>query len=982
MKRTQIFIASLFLCVCFSSFMIFIPNEEEKAMLWAQDKICDMSMDEMIGQLFMIRGHSDLGDDHVKEVKRQIKEYKVGGICFFQGTPEKQAKLTNEYQKLSDIPLMIGMDAEWGLGMRMKKETISFPKNLTLGAIKHTDNIFNMGKEMGRQLKRLGVHINFAPVVDVNNNAANPVIHNRSFGEDIFNVTSKSYAIMLGMQDEGVLACAKHFPGHGDTNLDSHLDLPVIEHSRQRIDSLELMPFKALSQLGIQSVMTAHLHVPSIDDEKNRPTSLSKKAIRDILIDELKFEGLIFTDALEMKGVSKHFASGQAEVEALKAGNDVLLLPINIDLAFKKIKSAIQSGELDSTDIANKAKKILKYKFLAGLDQTPEIKDIDNLSDDLNSKDALALKSNLYKEAVTLLKNSNVSLPLRELKNLKIGSVSLGSKEVSAFQKRLLSYANVENLATGESISAQQQSTIKNRMALKDVVIISLHDMNIYAKKNYGLSQDQLDLIFELNSQNKVVLVNFGSPYALKYFEGVPNIIQAYEEDEICQDVTAQTIMGANAFRGLLPVTVSQDFTYRKGSITADLGRLKYGIPEAVGLSSDSLKMIKEIVDEMIKEKAAPGCQILAIKDGQVVYDEVFGYHTYNKKKKVQHNHVYDVASVTKILATTISLMKLEEEGLLNAEGTIDQYLPTLDTCNKGDLIIKDVLAHHAKLPGWIAFYENTIEEVSKKKSKPSEEYYRPEKSDSFCIEVVDDLFLRCDYRDSIYERIYACDLRDNDKYRYSDLGFYLFHQMIPKLSGLTLNTYAHNAFYKSLGLEHTCFNPSTKLDMETIVPSEDDDYFRNQIVHGYVHDMGAAMLGGVAGHAGLFSNSKDLGVLMQMLLNGGQYGGEKYLDEYTIRKYTSRHHKSTRRGLGFDMKELDEEKTMNMSELASPSTFGHLGFTGTATFCDPEHNLIYIFLSNRTFPTMNNKKFSRNEYRPRIQSVFYQAMEEKTHSS
>ena len=967
-------IISIFLITSFSSPEY--PPLEQLAKEWAEEKLSDMSMDEMIGQLFMIRAHSDLGDEHIKSVKDQIKKYHVGGLCFFQGTPTKQAELTNKYQSLSNIPLLISIDGEWGLGMRFKESSISFPRQLTLGAIKNNDIIYDMGKEIAQHMKRIGIHINFAPVVDVNNNASNPVIHNRSFGEDIYNVSAKSYAYMKGMQDGGLIACAKHFPGHGDTAVDSHYDLPVINHSRKRIDSLELMPFKTIIQNGIKSVMSAHLQIPSLDDRPNRPASLSKNILTDILKNELKFEGLVFTDAMEMKGVAKHFPAGQAAVEALLAGNDIVLLPPDMDKAFKGVQDAVAKGQIDSMMVVEKVKKVLYHKYLIGLDKSPSVKNISSISEDINNNEALVLKTRLYEEAITLVKNDGLELPLIQLNDKKIAVLSLGTDKVTTFQNRLSSYADVEKITAGKTISEAQQTSIKNKLANYDHIIISLHDLSIRENKKYGLSQSQLDLIFKLNSQIDVTIVNFGSPYLLKYFENVPNLIQAYEEDQICQDVTAQTIMGGNAFRGFLPVTVGTNFPFRHSIIKPSLGRLRYGLPEQVGMSSDSLKQIEDIVNEMINEKAAPGCQIMAIKDGQVVYEQAFGYHTYNKKKKVQLDHIYDVASVTKILATTISLMRLDDLGTISLDQRVDHYLPEIDTCNKGDLILYDVLAHHASLPGWIPFYKSTIEE-KKKKTLPSEKYYRETYSDSFCLEVIKDMYLRCDYQDSIYSRIYACGLRDKNNYKYSDLGFYLFHQIVHRMSGRRLDYYANENFYNTLGLRKTGFNPLQHHAKELIAPSEDDTYFRNTVVQGNVHDMGAAMLGGVSGHAGLFSTAGELGVIMQMLMNGGTYGGSQFLDSHTIRKYTTRHPRSTRRGLGFDMKELNPDKTMNMSELASSSTFGHLGFTGCAIFADPETNLIYVFLSNRTFPTMNNYKFSKNEYRPRIQSVFYKALQQ-----
>lgn len=942
---------------------------------WAASEVSKMTLDEKIGQLFMIRAHSDLGPDHIKEVEKQIKNYHVGGLCFFQGTPKKQAELTQRYQNLSKRPLMVAVDAEWGLGMRFTKkgDAISFPKQLTLGAIEDNNLIYEMGVEIAQQLKMIGAHINFAPVVDVNNNPANPVIHNRSFGEDMYNVATKAYAYMKGMQDSGILACAKHFPGHGDTDSDSHYDLPIIPHSLERIQSLEMMPFRVMAQLGVGSMMTAHLQVNSIDDRHNRPTSLSHIAIKKMLIGDLGFEGLIFTDGLEMKGVADHFAPGDMEIEALLAGNDVLLLPINIEVAFVKIKNAIVEGLINEAEIDQKVAKIMKAKHKLGLQNKPIIPNISAIPKNVNNNNALALKAKLYKKAITLVKDEEDLLPLRNYSNKRIATLAIGPKTLSPFQNRVSDYSPATHFNLKKTFSESEKQNILKKLSLFDLVLVNLHDLSIYASKEYGINSELLNLLFAIKAQNKLILTVHGTPYCLKFLNTFPQIIMAYENDDIMQDQVAQAIFGAIPFEGQLPVSVS-DFKYKTGKRKASLSRLSYCLPEEVGINSDSLLLIDTIVQEMMDKKAAPGCQILAVKDGKVFFEKSYGYHTYDKKTKLESDHILDVASVTKILATTISMMKLHDEGKINIYNPIKSYISETDTCNKGDLIIEDVLAHQARLPAWIPFYANTVEK-KKKVTIPLKKYYRAVSTDSFNIEVAKDMYLRSDFKDSIYSRIYACGLETTDRYKYSDLGFYMFKEIVERKSNQSFDAYCESAFYNPLGLKHTCFNPYKFGGTYTVVPSEDDSYFRNQVINGYVHDMGAAMLGGVSGHAGLFSNTSNLAVLMQMLLNGGHYGGVQYIKPETVQKFTSRYSKSTRRGLGFDMKETDKNKKLNMSELASDSTFGHLGFTGASIFADPENNFIYIFLSNRTFPTMENRVFGKKNYRPRVQSAFYSAM-------
>ncbi len=966
--------------VCLISFMIFgyLAKAQEirstnPSDIWASEMMQKMTLDEKIGQIFMLRAHSNLGKEHEKKLTQEIEKYHPGGLCFFQGDAKTQATLTNSYQSKSKIPLLIAMDAEWGLGMRFPKTSISFPRQLTLGAITDNDLVYEMGKNVAKHLKRIGVNLNFAPVVDINNNPSNPVINNRSFGEDMFNVSSKSYAYMKGLQENGVLACAKHFPGHGDTNVDSHLDLPVLTFDRNRLDSLELKPFRVLSELNVGSIMTAHLHVPSIDNRPNRPISLSANGIQQILRKDIGFKGLVITDALEMQGVAKNFKKGEMAVEAFIAGNDILLMPIDFKIAFEAIKEAIENGKITEERLNTSVLNILKHKFQYNIHKNQKVINISSVMDDINDKNGIALNETLYENALTLVHNQSQNIPVKQLLDKKYASISLGSNTITAFQSRLKSYTEVASFNLPKDFSNDAKRKMVDKLEAYEMVFVSLHDMSKYESKGFGITQQQKLLIYELSTRTNVVLTLFGSPYALRYFSTIPTIMVAYEENEIVQDKAAQAYFGAFSIKGKLPVTAHEQFPYGSQIITPNLQRLRYGIPESVGMNSDTLSKIDGVIQEMLDKKAAPGCQILIAKDGKIVFQKAYGYHDYDKKVKVSNEHLYDVASVTKILASTISLMALHDKGLFNRKAPLSSYLPELKSSNKGNLIGDEVLSHHSRLAGWIPFYKKTL--TDDKKPNISDKYYRSTSNDSFNIKVCDDLYLRFDYRDSIFQRIADSELRDKREYKYSDLGFYLFQKIIEKTSEFTLDKYARWKFYKPLNLSRTLFNPLTKFSIDEIVPSEKDEYFRDTKVQGYVHDMGAAMLGGVAGHAGLFSTSQDLAVLMQMLINGGSYGGYQYLKPETIQIFTRRYGSSTRRGLGFDMKEMNSKKTLNMAEEASNQTFGHLGFTGAAVFADPEEDLIYIFLSNRTFPTMENKTFGRKNYRPRVQSIAYRAI-------
>lgn len=943
---------------------------------WVDSIYNNMTLDEKVGQLFMIRASAKRDEEEAKTVIKNIEKYNVGGICFFQGDPIQLVNLINRYQGKSKLPMLSSIDGEWGLGMRYPKQSISFPRALTLGAIQDNNLVYETGKHIGEHCKRVGLNVNFAPVVDVNNNPQNPVINNRSFGEDKYNVASKGFNFMKGMQEAGVMSCAKHFPGHGDTDTDSHFDLPQINHSIERLDSIELMPFRSLIKQGIGSVMIAHLNIPAIDNRSNRPTTLSKSAVTDLLRNKLTFNGLIFTDAMEMKGVTKHFAPGDADKEAFIAGNDIILLPENLGAGFKSIKKGIEDKSIPLERLENSVKRILRAKFTLGLTNWTNIPH-DDLMDDINSNKSLALKQELYENAITLASDEEDIIPIRKIESIKFSSISIGASRETAFQKHISNFVQCEHNLLARPSTAAKKGIVGNAVRESDYVIVGIHDMSKYASKDFGIDQRNIDFLKALEKDKKLIIVIFGSPYALKYFDDFSNVIVAYESDDMAQEAAVEAIFGSIPIKGKLPITATKKYHYGAGKYRSSLGRLGYSIPERVGMDSKTLAGIDTIIEEMISKKAAPGCQIIAAKDGKIVFQKSYGYFTYDKKRAVKNTDIYDVASVTKTCASTLSLMKLYDENKFDLNAPIDRYIAEADTSNKGDVNVRLALAHHARLAGWIPFYKKTVSD-NKRNPVPLSKYYSKILKPGFSIPVADSLFLRTDYRDSIWSRIYVSELKERQEYKYSDLAFYFMHKTINNLVGEPINSYTEKCFYGPLGLCNTGYLPLQKHDKSNIAPSEMDTYFRRQKIQGHVHDMGAAMLGGVSGHAGLFSNAKEIAIIYQMLLNGGSYGGQQFLDPETIKLFTTRYHESTRRGLGFDMKELKPTKSPNMSELASNSTFGHLGFTGIAAFADPEENLVYVLVSNRTYPDMNNYKFGKGEYRPRVQSQLYKAMGKK----
>lgn len=976
LKRVLILLSIIFVFTAFNN-----PddqsNEEvktEPAFLQVQNNWVDsvfqsLSNEERIAQLFIISAYSNKTQEHINEISAMVKNYNVGGLIFFQGGPFRQTELVNYYQGIAKTPLFIGQDAEWGIGMRLDS-VLDFPRQMMLGAIQNDSLIYAFGKEVAMQCKKVGVHINFAPVVDINNNPMNPVIGSRAFGEDKENVMRKSLMYAKGMEENGILTSAKHFPGHGDTDVDSHYALPVIKHKKRRIQHLELYPYKKLIEKGLTGIMVAHLNIPSLQKDKKRASTLSPEIVHDLLIKKMGFQGLIYTDALNMKGVTNHYPPGRIEIEAIKAGNDVLLFPVNVAVGIDSIKAAIQRGEITMQRINQSCKKILKAKYWAGLNGFEAI-DNASIADRMNTEESQQLKRTLVENALTLVENKNM-VPIERLDTLAIASVSIGASEITEFQKTLKLYAQVDDYQIARDAPLDDFALLKEKLSSYNLIIVGLHDTNEHPKKKYGITKVSLEFMAQLSSEKNVIFNLFANPYSLKYFEHIfpESIIMAYEDDDVIQDLSAQLIFGGIPSLGKLPVTASERFPINKGIVQKKKIRLKYGLPIEVGMNSDSLFVVDSIIGHAIREKATPGSQILCAKNGVVFYQKAFGYHTYDSVKKVKLDDIYDIASITKIAATTIALMKLYDDQLFDPESRLSDIICDLDTTDKRDLYVKDVLAHQSGLKAWIPFYRKTIENDSIYRT-----LYASEQSDSFSIRIHDSLYLFSNYKDSIYKAILDTTLRETNDYLYSDLGFYLLKNGIELLTQRTFSTFVDSIFYHPLGCNTLGFNAKDYYPVSKIVPSEFDTVFRKTIVQGYVHDPGAAMLGGVSGHAGLFSNANDLAKLGQMLLNKGWYGSTEYLQSETVDYFTSCEVcDKNRRALGFDKPELDQEKEGPVFKGISGKSFGHSGFTGTLLWVDPDQKMVYVFLSNRTFPDASNNRLVKENIRTEIMKAFYRA--------
>ncbi|WP_462252594.1 glycoside hydrolase family 3 N-terminal domain-containing protein [Ferruginibacter sp.] len=957
-------------------------SQNSPAQIWADSVYKTLSDEERIAQLMVVRlsaynATTKTAIFYDKQVSDLVKQYNVGGICVFQGSPVKQANIINALQAQAKTPLLMCIDAEWGVGMRMIDSVLPLPRQMMLGAMQDANIVYEYGKIVAEQCKRVGLQVNYAPVVDVNNNPNNPVINDRSFGEDKYKVALFGIQYMKGMQDNGVMACAKHFPGHGDVAVDSHYDLPVINKTMAQLDSLELYPFREIFNAGIGSAMVAHLSIPAIDNTANKPTSISKNNVTDLLRTQLGFQGLTFTDALEMQGVKKYYPDGAASVESLIAGNDMLCLPGDVPLAIAKIKAAIKNNKLSWADIEMHCKKVLLAKYQYGLTTLQPI-NTDNLTNDLNSKVA-AMRKLVAENALTVLqKTDDVFFPMPAPAKpvaKDVVYISVGNSSDNTFAKRMRNDYKADVFYFNYNQDAARiLSTVALIKKRYKKVVIGIHNYSRVPANNFGISKSAIDLVTQLQQQTTAVTFVFGNPYAIKNWCGAKNIIACYEDDAVVQNTALDLLQGKITAKGKLPVTVCDDYKYGSGIVSAGFF-LPRTNPDEAGLDPVKLNVIDSIVGDAIEKKATPGGVVLVIKNGKIAYHKAYGNYTYDKAEPVQLESIYDMASVTKICATTISVMKLYDEGKIDLKKKLGDYLPWVKGSNKENLLVEDILLHQAGLVSYIPFYREVIDSAG----QPLTNYFAPKQNDSFSIRVAENLFMSNVWRDTLYQRILKSNLGQAGKYIYSDNDFIFLGKMVEAVSGMPLNEYVQKEFYTPLGLTTSGFKPRNRFTLNRIIPTEQEKNFRQQLLRGDVHDPGASMFGGVAGHAGLFSNAYDLGVIMQMLLNGGTFNGKKYLHKETVALFTAYQSKISRRGYGFDKPEKDNavrpEPYPALS--ASPQTFGHTGYTGTCVWADPANKLIFIFLSNRVNPEGGdvNRKLLNMNVRPKIHEAIYKAM-------
>jgi len=941
---------------------------------WVDSIYNSITLKEKIGQLFIPMVFSNKDSTHLNNTLDLIKFNNIGGVIFSKGSVISQISWSNIFQSNSKIPLLVSMDAEWGAAMRLKN-VLAYPWNMTLGAIDDDELIKKIGIRIGEQLNRLGIHMNFAPVIDINTNPKNPIIGNRSFGESSEIVSRKSLSIMKGMHEANILTSGKHFPGHGDTSKDSHKTLPTIKFEKKRIKEIELEPYRVLIQQGLSSVMIAHLNIPSLQ-EKGLPSTLSKSVVTDLLKNELGFNGLIFTDALNMKGVTEVKNIGNVDLAAFLAGNDILLMSENISEGINSIQRAYLSGLISESRLEHSVKKILKAKYKSNLNN---YKPIERLNTSLSSAQDSLLVSKVFQKAITVLENKNGILPLS--KDNKYGYLSIDSGSGSFFKNKLNLYAHVDKVIDLSSKEIIDQAKKKKWSA----IIVGWHP-NAKDDNPYLISKLPLRTIQKLKKVSAaipVVINIFSNPYAVSQINKIKDLkglIVSYQNSQIAQTTSADAMFGIHKIEGKIPVSVGKKYPMGSGIIIPSKKILGYSSPALEGFNSKKLLAIDSLAKIAIDSMMTPGIQILISRNGKIIYNKNFGHHTYEKLKKVTDSSVYDVASLTKILATLPLIIQDVSANKINLNTKIGELLPKWNNSNKANITLKEMLSHYGRLKPWIPFYKETLD----RNGNPKRKFYNLKYSRSHSLRVVDNLFLKNKYEKNIINQIKESELIDESKREfyewknnYSDLPYYILKEYLETTKNNDLDVLVKKYIYSPLGLKYTTYNPKSSYSKDLIVPSEIDNYFRKIKLQGDVHDMGAGMLGGVGGHAGIFSNAYEVAVIMQMYLQKGVYDGVRLFPSSTFDLFNKCYYckNGNRLGVGFDKPQI--EGNGSTCGCVSNESFGHSGFTGTFAWADPEKKIVFVFLSNRTFPTMENRLLLSHNIRTRIQSILYDALED-----
>jgi beta-N-acetylhexosaminidase len=922
---------------------------------WVEWTLRAMTVDEKIGQLLFTTFHGTFTSTEsaaYRQLLHDVTDLHAGGfIVVTKITPlgiEKSqayptAVLANQLQAKAKLPLLVGADFERGSAMRLDEGT-SFPTQMAIAAGGDPRDAYAMGKITALEARQAGVQWIYAPVADVNNNPGNPIINTRSFGEDPERVSEFVAAYVRGVEENGGLATAKHFPGHGDTAADSHIDLPVIRADRRRLDSLELVPFRAAIGAGVGSIMTGHLNVPALEPDPDTPATLSSHILTDLLRKDLGFQGLVVTDAMDMGGITVRFAPGEAAVRAVLAGADCLLMPPVPDAAFEALAQAVKSGRIPAKRLDDSVRRILEAKARLGLHRK-RLVDLNAINSRFAEPSWQQAAQEISDRGITLLRDTPRRLPLD------------GTKPSRALL--LAFYADPEPYP-GEDLERELRRRFDSLTALRadtrfasaanlklpapdayDVAVLALFVRVSDRKGNVDVPAEQAALAEQLYQTGKpVVTLAFGSPYLIERFPQAETWLSAFGISDVAQISMARALFGEIPLTGHLPVTVPGIPLKAGFGIEAAANPMKL---EAMDVRSEAqLQPAFGVVEAAIKDQAFPGATLAIGYRGKVSL-HAFGRLTYDAKAPaVAVDTLYDIASLTKVVVTTTLVAKLEEGDFpvpLDLDARVERYLPEWASGPQPEwrrrVTVRHLLTHTSGLP-------------------PFKEYWRSSKSKQ---ETLSRIFFE------------PLEYEPGSKEVYSDLGIILMAEIVERLTGKPLDVLARDAVFSPLGMSGSMYNPPRKI-RAAIAPTEIDNQYRHRLIQGEVHDENAASIGGVSGHAGVFSTAPDLARFCQMLLNGGVYAQQRILRRNTIAEFTTPQRLSSgTRTLGW----AAPTPGGSSGRFFGPHSFGHTGFTGTSIWIDPDRQLFVVFLTNRVHPTRENQKHIK--VRPELHDAILQSL-------
>ena len=931
---------------------------------WVDSVFNALNTNRKIGQLFMLPVPTQGDAAALSEIRSKVKNEQVGGIILTGGNPLQLANQVRRFQEQTDIPLFVSQDAEGGLGMSIDS-TITYPSPLVLGAIRNDSLLYELGKAIAQQLKMVGVNLSFAPTVEMN---ASTTLKYQSFGENKYRITNKAIAFMKGMTDEQVLACVKNFPVQSITITDVQKGWPIIQPT---VDTAQVYTFRKLFENRLMGFVPGSTELPLFYTNmnlarKNNFTSqmLSSLFIGDWVKKNMNYQGLAFADLRNVPPIQEKNSEGLASLYALQAGNDIILYPKDINIAIRKIRRQVRRDKALEEQLNNSVKKILAAKYDAGLWRKNTI-NTDNLLLKLNSPQAHLLNKKLQQAAITVLKNSDNVLPVSVLDNKRFIYIT---SDTTQKPDELFHYVSRYIHADRYALHQQRELTALAAGKQPLTCIIGIYPQTPPEKLA------ELKKLLENFREHDVILCDFGNEEFLRTAAQYSTVVTAYTNTEEMLEAMPQVIFGGLTADAQLPMKISDQLQSGTGNIVPAINRLTYSTPEDAGMDSHILSKIDSIAKEAIRNMATPGCQVLVARNGKVIYDKSFGYLTYEKKTPVTENTIYDLASLTKVSATLQATMFMYEKGLIDLNKKASFYLPELRNSNKKDITIIDMLTHQAGLAPFIPLWPQTMKDTT---FLP--QFYSRKRDAAHPFPVAPGLYGSQAMKDSVWSWIIQSKMADKIPrtpytYRYSDLGLMIMQHIAERVLNQPLDDFLAQNFYEPLGAYTTRFNPTDnqQLSVQAIAPTEFDKIYRKKLIAGTVHDERAAMMGGVSGHAGLFSSALDLAKLGQMLLQEGKYGGYQYYKPETVRTFATKMYKG-RRAIGWD-RPVQSEWNSPTSLTASPLTYGHTGFTGTCMWIDPEFNLVYIFLSNRVYPDRNTRLISSN-IRSRIQDVIYQSI-------